>query len=589
MRRFPNKLFFFHYELRHLSSSSSSSSSFFLSRSIHSHKSPNNSLFSPSSNNYNYNITQTFQQSRFNPKQTSSFDYFHFISLRSFSIHSPTSNINEQGIQFDVNSSSSSSSNSDSELLDLGFSNDNSSGGSEIVDGVIGSNEWYDPFVQTVISVLDGYHSITGLPWWIIIASSTLALRLALLPLLVFQLQKLKKFAELMPKLPPPFPPPLSGKSYIKQYLLFRKEKQAIGCPSALWGLASISVQVPCFLLWMTSIRKMSMDHYPGFDCGGMLWFQNLTETPHGAWAPIFPILIAGLHFTNVQISFRMASNGKVTGVLGMLAKYYKHYLDILTVPICLIGFCVPQGSLVYWLTNSSLTVVQQLSLNHPTIREKLGLPDKSTLKNEETTGTGTGMKNEETTSGTPEIIFSGAGMERKVSAHNLSPDELVPLSVQLLAKGNIDKAILLLRLALKKDPEYVTAKVVLGQALLGKGMLTEALECFEDAISKLLNVGEPTKDEEVDLLIVASQWAGSTCMRQGKDAEGLEHLQRVAHLREPDDPKGKAHYIDGLVLLASALFRDGQKDEAAKHLRKAVAYNYDAYHKLLRQCLEDS
>ncbi|KAF5197733.1 Albino3-like protein 3 protein, partial [Thalictrum thalictroides] len=475
-------------------------------------------------------------------------------------------------------------------------------GGSEIVEGVISSNEWYDPFVQTVISVLDGYHSITGLPWWIVIASSTLALRMALLPLLVFQLQKMKKFAELMPKLPPPFPPPLSGKSYIKQYLFFRKEKQAIGCPSALWGLASISVQVPCFLLWMTSVRKMSMDHYPGFDCGGMLWFQNLTETPHGAWAPIFPILIAGLHFTNVQISFRMASDGKVTGILSLLAKYYKHYLDILTVPICLIGFCVPQGSLVYWLTNSSFTVVQQLSLNHPPICQKLGLPDKSTIKNEETTGTripetrssGAGMecnsmKNEETATGTHEIIFSKEGMERRVSAHNLSPDELVPLSIQLLAKGNKDKAILLLRLALKKDPEYVTAMVVLGQALLGKEMLTEALECFEGAISKLLHVGHPTKDEEVDLLNIASQWAGSICIRQGKDAAGLEHLQRVAHLREPDDPKGKAHYIDGLVLLASALFRDGQKDEAAKHLRKAVAYNYDAYHEFLQQCLEDS
>lgn len=37
----------------------------------------------------------------------------------------------------------------------------------------------------------------------------------------------------------------------------------------------------------------------------------------------------------------------------------------------------------------------------------------------------------------------------------------------------------------------------------------------------------------------------------QGKWAEGIIHLERVASLKEPDDPKSKAHYFDGLVLLA--------------------------------------
>lgn len=35
---------------------------------------------------------------------------------------------------------------------------------------------------------------------------------------------------------------------------------------------------------------------------GGALWFQNLTEFPHGVSGPIFPLLIAGLHYINIQV-----------------------------------------------------------------------------------------------------------------------------------------------------------------------------------------------------------------------------------------------------------------------------------------------
>lgn len=35
---------------------------------------------------------------------------------------------------------------------------------------------------------------------------------------------------------------------------------------------------------------------------GGILWFKNLTELPHGMLGSIFPIVVAGLHYTNVQV-----------------------------------------------------------------------------------------------------------------------------------------------------------------------------------------------------------------------------------------------------------------------------------------------
>ncbi|CAI0447985.1 unnamed protein product [Linum tenue] len=171
---------------------------------------------------------------------------------------------------------------SEPELADFGL--DDAKG--VVLTDVVSSGEESILPVRALISLLDGYHDVTGLPWWIVIASATLVMRLALFPLLVLQLKKLKTISEFFPKLPPPIPPPLSGRSYVDQISLFRRERKAAGCPSYLWFLASISV----------------------------------------------------------QLAFENSSVRKMSGPLGLLAKYYKHYLDFLVLPLLYIGYCIPQS-----------------------------------------------------------------------------------------------------------------------------------------------------------------------------------------------------------------------------------------------------
>ncbi|KAI9388827.1 hypothetical protein POPTR_009G121800v4 [Populus trichocarpa] len=420
--------------------------------------------------------------------------------------------------------------------------------------------------VDSMIWLLDSYHDLTGLPWWIIIASSTLAMRLTLFPLHVLQMHKIKKISRSFSKLPPLFPPPLSGRSYIEQISLFRNERRAIGCPSYLWFLAFLSVQIPCFLLWMTSIRRMCLDNHPGFDCGGALWFQNLTELPHGVLGPIFPFLIAGLHGVNVHFSFDRSSVRNTSGLLGLLSEYYRKYLNFMMLPLFFIGYCIPQGSLVYWVTNSSLTAIQQVSLKLPVVRAKLGLLDKDFPK-------------------APALSAEMVAHElRKVSPENLSPHELLVLSVKLLSSGHRARAIPLLQMALEKDSGHVKALIVMGQARLQEGLHAEATDHLERAISNLILTGHPTA-EDVDHLILASQWAGVACIRQGKNAEGIMHLERITSLEEPEDPKSKAHYFDGLLLLASALSKEDRNAEAVKYLRLVVAYD-PSRKEFLDQCL---
>ncbi|KAM5561857.1 ALBINO3-like protein 2, chloroplastic [Rosa sericea] len=435
--------------------------------------------------------------------------------------------------------------------------------------------------IQDLISVLDWFHQLTGLPWWLVIVSSTLAMRIALLPILIVQLEKLKRIEPFLPRLPPPWSSSCySAKSYFRRISLFEKRRREIGCPSFLWLIAIPIVRSLCFFLWLRSIREMSLSNHPGFDCGGTLWFQNLTELPRDVLSCIFPLMIAGLHYTYIEICFKPSSGRKV--MFGLLSEEeIKFQLKVLTLPIYLFCYFVPQGSLVYWVTNNLLNIIQALALADPRVCAKLGLPDKNHSKE---------------TSSCEELDNSrlsplASPMESKrISAQIPSPRDLSNLSIKLLSEGHKERAVHLLKIALEKDPEYIRALILMGQTLLQKKLNAEATEYFERAITKIFIAGHPTKVEDIGNLIVASQWAGSTYIRQGKMEEGIVHLERIAQLEEPDEPKSKAHYFDGLLMLASALSNVGRKDEALKHLRLAAAYN-PAYNEYLEQCknMDDS
>ncbi|XP_031249837.1 ALBINO3-like protein 2, chloroplastic [Pistacia vera] len=169
--------------------------------------------------------------------------------------------------------------------------------------------------------------------------------------------------------------------------------------------------------------------------------------------------------------------------------------------------------------------MIQQLSLKHHAVRAKLGLPDKDAPSALE--------KSEEIDS--PGKHLDSPAKQRKISVKDLTPKGLVALSVKTLDKR------------------------------------TERRSNFFFA---LFISGHPTELENIDLLIVASQWAGVAYIKQRQMAEGIVHLERIAILEELEEESSKVHYYDGLVLLSSALYNVGCKAEAVKHLRLATAFN---------------
>ncbi|XP_042048070.1 ALBINO3-like protein 3, mitochondrial isoform X3 [Salvia splendens] len=323
----------------------------------------------------------------------------------------------------------------------------------------------------------------------------------------------------------------------------------------------------------------MSLDHHPGFDTGGMLWSLNLTEYPQGTLGAVFPLCIAGLHFANVQLSLRNSTLQHVPGTLTLLAKIYKVYLQLLTLPILITTFYVPQGSLIYWFTNSTFSLLQLLCLRNPNLLRYLGLPEMNASAIAPTAIQRDSSVAAET------LIRTKEG---EMSAQTLSPEDLVSLSVEILGGGQKHAAIALLRVALDKDPGNVRALLILGQTLLQKEHHAEAAEFLEKAISKLLFTGNPTEVGEVDLLILSSQWAGIANMLQGKMEEGFVHLERIAQMNEPQDSNSKAHYYDGLIILSIALANVNRRAEALHYLHKAAAYN-PAFNRYIEQLEVDA
>lgn len=221
---------------------------------------------------------------------------------------------------------------------------------------------------------------------------------------------------------------------------------------------------------------------------------------------------------------------------------------------------------MVYWVTNSSLTLVQQLSLRNSHIRMKLGLPDQKIPTRNRIP--------------TEDVLPEKGGMlEPAISAETLSPEKLLDLALDDMAAGHQDKALPLLRMATDKNPELVRAWIALGQILCSKGLFAEAAEHFECAISKI-------QEEEDVLLVLAYFGAGVSHIWQGNKSLGIEHLKRLADLKEPDGPVDKACYYRGLVMLGSTLFQEGEKSEAAKYLRIAAAYD-PAVNRYVKECEE--
>ncbi|KAJ7547978.1 hypothetical protein O6H91_08G112000 [Diphasiastrum complanatum] len=374
--------------------------------------------------------------------------------------------------------------------------------------------------VDAVIAMLDAVHTTTGVPWWLTIAGSTMALRASLFPLTIIQLKKVSKFSNLWPKLPPPISKYGSGKTYLEQWNVFRQRCQEVEAPNPLWLIVVPLVHIPIFISWILAVRQMAIVHYPGFDMGGAFWFVDLTVPAQGTVGAIFPLLVAITYFTNIQISF--TSSALKSGHMVALIKWYKWWLQFLTIPALYVGFSLPQGIFMYWLPNNLCSLAQTLVLQNPAVRKRLGITSEPIKL----------------------PVFAKSYVKDNKPLKELKYDELVVLAAEHVAKRQHGRAIELLNYALQKSPENVEAYIALGKLHLDQQEFGEAADYYNLAATK------------------------------GKKTEAIAQLRIVESLPEPNDDSSKHRYFRALVILGSALYQEDQKFEALDVLRKAAKYD---------------
>ncbi|XP_057832392.1 ALBINO3-like protein 2, chloroplastic isoform X2 [Cryptomeria japonica] len=412
---------------------------------------------------------------------------------------------------------------------------------------------WHTP-VEAMIAFLDGFHNLTGLPWWLSIVASTVVIRSAMLPLSILQMIKTSSILKMRSKLEPFLPMP--GSDFLRQYALFTHQRRAMGCPTFLWFFATPAIQMPVFFCSMFAVRWMCTDFHPGFDNGGAMWFLDLTEHIHGSLGALFPISTAGIFLLNVQLSLGGLEVVHTSRLLDVIRKYYQIYLKCLTVPVFIVGFYMPQGVLIFMLTNSTFSTMQILLQKHLAHSMMLGLSAH--------------QKN-------PKIAQAIRQLRNGEMTDKLSSADLLMVSAQHVAGGHLESALQLLRVAIEKDPERSESYIAMGTIQLKKKLYDEAAKQFELAISKA------TSD---NVLVAAHLYAGNALLYQEKMVEAIAHLRKITALEEPADPKSKDLYYRGLVLLASILFKDGKKEEAAQYLRIAAKYD-PSVNVYLQECEE--
>ncbi|GFH16855.1 TPR_REGION domain-containing protein, partial [Haematococcus lacustris] len=135
---------------------------------------------------------------------------------------------------------------------------------------------WVAQATQGMAHNLQWVHDTTGLPWWAAIPLTTLALKLALLPVSMWQAKTVQ-----------PGPgraasDPTFAAERLKRGRLvlanFRLLRSKLGAPHPVWVLVNPLVQLPVFVVTGLALRGMASQHWPGLAAEGALWFPDLTQ-----------------------------------------------------------------------------------------------------------------------------------------------------------------------------------------------------------------------------------------------------------------------------------------------------------------------
>ena len=213
-------------------------------------------------------------------------------------------------------------------------------------------------------------HVMSGLPWWGTIALATVAVRVALLPLMIKIQRNNAKLMNINPdvtrimdnlKAAQAQGDTLATGKYSQEIQNLFKRNDCH--PMKSMGLPLI--QMPVMISFFMAIRGMAELPVPGLSNEGLLWFQDLAEKDPYYILPV--VSAAGV--------MAVLEAGTEAGAANPQSKGMKNVFRALTLVMVPFTAWMPSGVFVYWITSNFFSIGQILALKNPSIRSALNIP----------------------------------------------------------------------------------------------------------------------------------------------------------------------------------------------------------------------
>ncbi|KAK2719967.1 hypothetical protein QYM36_004020, partial [Artemia franciscana] len=307
---------------------------------------------------------------------------------------------------------------------------------------------WPSGWVQHALEFL---HANVGMPWWLAILAGTVAVRLALFPLVVKAQINAAHFSEHMPQFQrlqqnfneaKAYGNKLEAARLMHELNDFMKKKDI----NPFRALKLPLVQAPIFMSIFFALRGMASAPVDSLRVGGLAWFQDLT-VPDPTY--VLPVLTCATLAVVMKVGVDTGSNAMANNPL---ASYFFKAIPVILFPF-IMNF--PTNLAWYWFCANSVSLLQVSFLKIPAVRQKLGIPVKREWTPEDLPGTKKGfvegfkdswanmkaVKVVEERKRADELQFRRAGMGPVPKTYKYDPTKSPPTAQNILAKGSETKS----------------------------------------------------------------------------------------------------------------------------------------------------
>ncbi|KAM7535879.1 hypothetical protein Aperf_G00000094011 [Anoplocephala perfoliata] len=223
---------------------------------------------------------------------------------------------------------------------------------------------WYQALLETL-------HVNFELPWWAAIATTTLVIRLCLLPLVIDQRRKLASYTNIMPKLTSlqsRMTRARINSDYIEMIKVSQEMQDLMKNKdiNPFNSMRLMFVQLPVFFSVFAGLRGMAQLPVVSLQTGGLGWFTDLTICDPYYILPLYSMTSIFLMF---EFGADISSQGMTPGIrLAMRCFPVVGFLLIMHMPSALLW---------YWSLSNTISIGQALILRTKPVRKYLKFPER--------------------------------------------------------------------------------------------------------------------------------------------------------------------------------------------------------------------